>query len=292
MKTTAAIIIALLVLLGVNSFYTVEDGQTVLVTQFGKILRADKQPGPHAKVPLLQQALTLDNRILSYDGAPERYATSDKQSINVDYYVKWRIDNAADYYRSTGGDELQAGQRLSPIVSNTLRSIVDTHTLQELVGGGQNDLTASAIQQSNEQAQKSLGVSIVDVRITGIEFPDDIKAAVYKRMQTERQQQAATIRADGKQQADAIKVDADSQAQVIRANAESDAERVKGEGDAQAAQIYAQSASQDPDFFAFYRSLEAYKQAFGDGKGTIILKPDSEFLRYFGNPSPAPAARH
>jgi modulator of FtsH protease HflC len=292
MKTTAAIIIALLVLLGINSFYTVEDGQTVLIAQFGKILRTDRQSGPHAKVPLLQQALTLDNRILAYDGAPERYATSDKQSINVDYYVKWRIDNAADYYRATGGDELQAGQRLSPIVSNTLRNIVDTHTLQELVGGGQNDVTANAIQQSNAQTQKTLGVSIVDVRITGIEFPDDIKAAVYKRMQTERQQQAAAIRADGKQQAEAIKADADSQAQIIRANAESDAERVKGEGDAQAAQVYAQAASQDPDFFDFYRSLEAYKQAFGDGRGTIILKPDSEFLRYFGNPSPSPAARH
>jgi modulator of FtsH protease HflC len=291
MKTTAAIILALLVLLGVNSFYTVEDGQTVLVTQFGKILRTDKQPGLHAKVPLLQQALTLDNRILAYDGAPERYATSDKQSINVDYYVKWRIDDAADYYRATGGEELQAGQRLSPIVSNTLRDIVNTHTLQELVGSGQGDLTASAIQQSNAQAQKVLGVSIVDVRITGIEFPDDIKAAVYKRMQTERQQQAAAVRADGKQQAEAIKADADSQAQIIRANAESDAERVKGEGDAQAAQIYAQAASQDPDFFDFYRSLEAYKQALGDGKGTIILKPDSEFLRYFGNPSPTPAGR-
>ena len=126
---------------------------------------------------------------------------------------------------------------------------------------------------------------------SGIEFPDDIKAAVYKRMQTERQQQAAAIRADGKQQAEAIKADADSQAQIIRANGESAAERVKGEGDAQTAQIYAQAAAQDPDFFAFYRSLEAYRQAFGDGRGTIILKPDSEFLRYFGNPAPAPA-RH
>jgi modulator of FtsH protease HflC len=292
MKTTVAIIVVLFVLLGINSFYAVEDGQTVLVTQFGKILRTDKQPGLHAKLPLLQQALTLDTRILSYDGAPERYATSDKQSVNVDYYVKWRIANPSDYYRATGGEELQAGQRLSPIVSDTLRNIVSTHTLQQLVGGGQNDLTASAIQQSDAQAQKALGVSIVDVRITGIEFPDDIKAAVYKRMQTERQQQAAAIRADGKQQAESIKADADSQAQVIRANAESDAERVKGEGDAQAAQIYAQAASQDPDFFAFYRSLDAYKQAFGDGRGTIILKPDSEFLRYFGNPSPAPAGRH
>ena len=290
MKTTAAIIIVLLLLLGINSFYSVENGQSALVLQFGKILRTDNQPGLHAKVPLLQQTLTLDDRILAFDGTPQRYATADKQSINVDFYVKWRIANPADYYRATGGDELQAGQRLSPIVSNALRSVVDAHTLQQLIAGGQGEFAANTLQQSNEQT-KALGVAVVDVRVTGIEFPDDIKAAVYKRMQTERQQQAAAIRADGKQQAEAIKADADSQAQIIRANGESAAERVKGEGDAQTAQIYAQAAAQDPDFFAFYRCLEAYRQAFGDGRGTIILKPDSEFLRYFGNPAPAPA-RH
>ena len=290
MKTTAAIIIVLLLLLGINSFYSVENGQSALVLQFGKILRTDNQPGLHAKVPLLQQTLTLDDRILAFDGTPQRYATADKQSINVDFYVKWRIANPADYYRATGGDELQAGQRLSPIVSNALRSVVDAHTLQQLIAGGQGEFAANTLQQSNEQT-KALGVAVVDVRVTGIEFPDDIKAAVYKRMQTERQQQAAAIRADGKQQAEAIKADADSQAQIIRANGESAAERVKGEGDAQTAQIYAQAAAQDPDFFAFYRSLEAYRQAFGDGRGTIILKPDSEFLRYFGSPASAPA-RH
>jgi membrane protease subunit HflC len=292
MKTTAAIIVVLLLLLGINSFYAVQDGQSALVLQFGKILRTDTQPGLHAKVPLLQQVLTLDDRVLAFDGTPQRYATSDKQSVNVDYYVKWRIADPAGYYRATNGDELQAGQRLSPIVSNALRSAIEARTLQQLVAGGQDDLTANALPSSNEQA-KGLGIEVVDVRITGVEFPDDIKTAVYKRMQTERQQQAATIRADGKQQAEAIKADAQSQAQIIRANGESQAEKVKGEGDAQAAQIYAQAASQDPDFFAFYRSLEAYRQAFGDGKGTIILKPDSEFLRYFGNPAPAPApARH
>ena len=290
MKTTAAIIIVLLVLLGINSFYAVQDGQSALVLQFGKILRTDKQPGLHAKLPLVQQVLTLDDRILAFDGTPQRYATSDKQSVSVDYYVKWRIADSAEYYRATNGDELQAGQRLSPIVSNALRGAIEARTLQQLVAGGQGDLTANVLQPSNEQA-KGLGIAMVDVRVTGIEFPDDIKAAVYKRMQTERQQQAAAIRADGKQQAEAIKVDAQSQAQIIRANGESHAEKVKGEGDAQAAQIYAQAAAQDPDFFAFYRSLEAYRQAFGDGKGTIILKPDSEFLRYFGNPVPAPA-RH
>jgi modulator of FtsH protease HflC len=289
MKTTAAIIVVLL-LLGINCFYAVQDGQSVLVLQFGKILRTDKEPGLHAKVPLLQQVLTLDDRILAFDGTPQRYATSDKQSVNVDYYVKWRIADPAGYYRATNGDELQAGQRLSPIVSNALRNAMEARTLQQLVAGGQGDVTAAALQPSNQQAA-SLGIAVVDVRITGIEFPDDIKTAVYKRMQTERQQQAAAIRADGKQQAESIKADAQSQAQVIRANGESQAEKVKGEGDAQAAQIYAQAASQDPDFFAFYRSLEAYKQAFGDGRGTIILKPDSEFLRYFGNPAPAPA-RH
>jgi modulator of FtsH protease HflC len=286
MKTAAAIIVALAVLLGYNSFYTVDEGHSALVLQFGQILRTDRQAGLHAKVPLLQQVLALDDRTLSFDGRPERYVTADKQSVNVDFYVKWRIASPADYYRATGGDELQAGQRLSPIVSNALRSLVGARSLQQLVAGNPGELGTGTVQQANEQAQKSLGISLVDVRITGIEFPDDIKAAVYKRMQTERQQQAAAIRADGKQEAEAIKADADRQAQVIRANAESDADKVKGEGDAQAAQIYAQAYGQDPDFFAFYRSLAAYKKSFGDGRGTIILKPDSEFLRYFGNPAP------
>lgn len=291
MKTTAAIIIILAILLGFNSFYTVGEGQHVLVLQFGKILRTDREPGLHAKVPLLQQVLMLDERVLSFDGAPQRYATSDRQSINVNYYVKWRIADAANYYRATGGDELQAGQRLSPIVSNALRDVVSVHTLEQLIASGQGDIAASALQQANAETQKTLGVSMVDVRITGIEFPDDIKAAVYKRMQTERQQQAAAIRADGRQEAEAIKADAQAQAQVIRATGESEADKVKGEGDAQAAQIYAQAYAQDPDFFAFYRSLQAYKKSFGDGRGTIILKPDSEFLRYFGNPATAPARR-
>jgi membrane protease subunit HflC len=291
MKTTAAIIIILLILLGFNSFYTVGEGQHVLVLQFGKILRTDRQPGLHAKVPLLQQVLTLDERILSFDGAPQRYATADKQSINVGYYVKWRIANAADYYRATGGDELQAGQRLNPIVSNALRNIVNAHTTDQLIASGQGNIIAGTLQQANEQTQKTLGVSVVDVRITGIEFPDDIKTAVYKRMQNERQQQAASIRADGRQRAETIKAETQAQAQVIRATAESDADKVRGEGDAQAAQVYAQAYAQDPDFFAFYRSLQAYKKSFGDGKGTIILKPDSEFLRYFGNPAVAPVRR-
>ncbi|GLQ87640.1 protease modulator HflC [Dyella flagellata] len=291
MKTTAAILIVLLILLGFNSFYTVGEGQHVLLLQFGKILRTDSQPGLHAKVPLLQQALTLDDRILSFDGAPQRYATADKQSINVSYYVKWRIANAADYYRATGGDEVQAGQRLGPIVSNTLRNVVSEHAMDQFVAAGQADIAFGALQQANAETQKTLGVSVVDVRITSVEFPDDVKAAVYKRMQTERQQQAAVIRADGKQLAESIKAQAQAQAQVIRATAESGADKVKGEGDADAAQIYAQAYAQDPDFFSFYRSLEAYKKSFGDGKGTIILKPDSEFLRYFGNPAAAPARR-
>jgi modulator of FtsH protease HflC len=291
MKTIAAIIIILAILLGFNSLYTVGEGQHALVLQFGKILRTEHQPGLHAKVPLLQQVLTLDERVLSFDGAPQRYATSDKQSINVNYYVKWRIADAASYYRATGADELQAGQRLGPIVSNALRNVVGEHSLEQLIGSGQGDIATSALQYANAETQKMLGVTMVDVRITGIEFPDDIKAAVYKRMQTERQQQAAAIRADGRQEADAIKADAQAQAQMIRATGEGEADKVKGEGDAQAAQIYAQAYTQDPDFFAFYRSLQAYKKSFGDGRGTIILKPDSEFLRYFGNPAAAPTRR-
>ena len=287
MKITLAIVIALLVLLGFNSVYTVEEGQSALVLQLGRIVRVDHSPGLHAKFPLLQQVTTIDQRVLAFDASPARYTTADKQTVNVDVYVKWRVADPQAYYRITAADDVQASQRLNPVVSNAVRDIVQVHSLQQLVAANDGDFTTAIQQAADKQAQSALGINVTDVRITSVEFPDDIKAAVYKRMQTERQQQASAIRADGKQEAESIKADGDRQAQVIRANANSDAEKVRGEGDAQAAQVYAASYAEDPDFFAFYRSLSAYKKALGDGKTIIVLKPDSEFMRYFDNPAAA-----
>lgn len=285
-KTVAVVLAALLVLLGLSSIFVVSEGQNALLLQFGRIVRTDFQPGLHFKIPLVQQVMRFDNRILSLDAPPERYFTSEKKSVNVDFYVKWRIADNAMYYRATGGDELQAEQRLTPIIKDALRFEFNARTLQELISGGRKDITERVREQTDVAARKNLGIAVVDVRIKRIDLPDEVSESVYKRMRAERSQLANELRYTGKEAAAKIQADADRQGQVLRADANRDAATVRGEGDAQAAMIYAQSYSQDPEFFAFYRSMAAYRKSFEDGKGVLVLKPDSEFLRYFSDPSP------
>jgi modulator of FtsH protease HflC len=283
MKIVWAVLAALLVLLGLNSMFVVREGQNALLLQFGRIVRTDFQPGLHFKVPLMQQVMRFDNRILSMDAPPERYFTSEKKSVNVDFYVKWRINDNAAYYRATSGDENQAVQRLTPIVKDALRFEFNSRTLQELIAGGRKDITQRVREQTDAAARQNLGITVVDVRIKRIDLPDEVSESVYKRMRAERLQLANELRYTGQEQAEKIQADADRQGQVLRADAERDAAKVKGAGDAAAAAIYAQAYSQDPEFFAFYRSLTAYRKAFADGKGVLVLKPDAEFLRYFND---------
>lgn len=283
MKISAIIAVILAALLGLNSMYVVGEGQSALLLQFGRIVRTGDQPGLHFKLPVLQQVMRFDNRILTMDASPERYLTSEKKSVNVDFYVKWRIANNADYYRATGGDPVQAAQRLSPIVKNALRFEFNSRTLQELISGGRRDITNKVREQTDLASRKSLGIEVVDVRIKQIELPNEVSDSVYKRMKAERLQLANELRYTGEQMATTINADADRQAQVLRADADRDAAKIRGEGDAQAALIYAQAYGQDPEFFAFYRSMQAYRHAFDDGKNVLVLKPDDPFLQYFQN---------
>lgn len=291
MKLTAAILAVLLALIGFNSVYVVNEGQNALVLQFGRIVRSSEQPGLHFKLPLLQEVVRFDSRILTLDAQPERYFTSEKKSVNVDFYVKWRIADTAAFYRATAGDELQAAQRLLPVVKDSLRYEFNARTLQDLITSGRKDITERVRQQTDAIARKNLGIAVVDVRIKRIDLPDEVSESVYKRMRAERLQLANELRSTGKQLAETIKADADRQGQVLRADAERDAAKVRGDGDAQAAAIYAQAYGQDPEFYAFYRSLQAYEKSFANGKGVLIIKPDAEFLHYFGNPSPAAGKR-
>jgi membrane protease subunit HflC len=288
-KIVIAIVAVVLVLIGFSSMYVVSEGQSALVLQFGRIVRADDHSGLHFKLPLMQQVQRFDSRIQTMDAQPERYLTSEKKSVNVDFYVKWKIADSAAYYRATGGDALQAAQRISPLVKNALRFEFNSRTLQDLIAGGRKDITSRVQEQTDAAARKSLGIEVVDVRIKRIDLPDEVSDSVYKRMKAERSQLANELRYTGKQMAETIKADADRQGQVLRANADRDAAKVRGEGDAQAAAIYAQAYGQDPEFFAFNRSLQAYRTSFSDGKGVLILKPDAEFLRYFNDGA---AARH
>ncbi len=285
-KIVLAAVAAVLILLGLNSVFVVNEGQSALLLQFGRIMRTDYKPGLHFKIPLVQQVVRFDERILSLDAQPERYFTSEKKSVNVDFYVKWRIADNAMYYRATGGDQLQAVQRLTPIIKDALRFEFNARTLQELISGGRKDITERVRQQTDVAARKNLGIAVVDVRIKRIDLPDEVSESVYKRMRAERLQLANELRYTGQEAAAKIQADADRQGQVLRADADRDAAKIRGEGDAQAAAIYAQSYGQDPEFFAFYRSMAAYRKSFEDGKGVLVLEPDSEFLRYFSNPSP------
>ena len=287
MKLTTAIIAAIVILLGINSMFVVSEGHSALLLQFGRIVHTDYQPGLHFKLPVIQQVMDFDKRILSLDAPPERYFTSEKKSVNVDFYVKWRVVDNAAYYRATGGDQLMAAQRLTPIVKDGLRFEFNARTLPDLISGGRKDITERVRTQTDAAARKNLGIAVVDVRIKRIDLPNEVSESVYKRMRAERLQLANELRYTGQESAETIQADADRQGQVLRADAQRDAAKVRGDGDAQAAQIYAQAYNQDPEFFAFYRSLQAYKTSFEDGKGMLILKPDSEFMRYFSQPAAA-----
>ncbi|UJJ60256.1 protease modulator HflC [Rhodanobacter denitrificans] len=285
MKIGSAIVALLVVLLGLNSMFVVSEGHSALLLQFGRIVRTDYQPGLHFKLPVIQQVMHFDKRILSLDAPPERYFTSEKKSVNVDFYVKWRVADNAAYYRATGGDQLQAAQRLTPIVKDALRFEFNARTLPDLISGGRKDITERVRAQTDASARKNLGIAVVDVRIKRIDLPNEVSESVYKRMRAERLQLANELRFTGQEAAEKIQADADRQGQVLRADAQRDAAKVKGEGDAEAAAIYAQAYNQDPEFFTFYRSLAAYRTSFEDGKGVLIMKPDDEFLRYFEQPA-------
>ena len=286
MKITSAVAAVLLVLLGLNSMFLVSEGHSALLLQFGRIVRTDYQPGLYFKMPLIQQVMNFDKRILSLDAPPERYFTSEKKSVNVDFYVKWRVADNAAYYRATGGDQLQAAQRLTPIVKDALRFEFNARTLPDLISGGRKDITERVRAQTDASARKNLGIAVVDVRIKRIDLPNEVSESVYKRMRAERLQLANELRFTGQESAETIQADADRQGQVLRADAQRDAAKVRGEGDAEAAEIYARAYSQDPEFFTFYRSLAAYRTSFEDGKGVLIMKPDDEFLRYFEQSAP------
>ena len=278
-----AVIAALLAAMG--SIYVVNESQTAIVLNLGRVVRADIQPGLHFKWPLVEEVRKFDQRILSLDDQPERYLTSEKKDVSVDFFVKWRIQDVATYYRAaSGGSEEAARQRLTPIVKNALRNEINQRTLQEVVSAGRAELSGAFLEKVNESAS-SLGVEVVDVRIKRINLPDDsnILTTVYSRMRTERTQVANLLRAEGVELSETIRAEADRQRVVTVAEAERDAQKLRGEGDARAAEIAAAAYGGDPEFYAFYRSLELYRNAMADGQTVLVLDPDSEFLRYMEN---------
>lgn len=267
-----------------SSVFIVNESQTALVLNLGKVVRSDLKPGLHFKWPLVEEVRKFDRRILSLDDAPDRYLTAEKKDVEIDFFVKWRISDVTTFYRVTsGGDEGAAKARLAPIVKNALRNEINQLDLVAVVSSGRSNLTSRLLKNINASAA-TLGIQVLDVRIKRINLPQDsdILVSVFNRMRAERAQVANQLRAEGEQAAQGIRAEAERERQVLMADAEREAQIKRGEGDARAAEVAAGAYGKDAEFYSFYRSLEAYRNSLADGRTTMVLDPDSEFLRYFG----------
>jgi membrane protease subunit HflC len=264
-----------------GSVYTVGQGQTALVLNLGRVVRTDLGPGLHFKWPLIERAAVFDTRLQVIDAEPERYLTSERKDVSVDFFAIGRITNPLAFYRATGGDELLAIQRLAPIIKDSLRNEINSRTLQQVVSGSRDEVVAKRIDAINKAAA-DLGIRVLDIRLKQIELPSggEVIEQVYRRMRAQRQQVASKLRAEGEEQSLEIRAQADRDRAVIVAEAERDAQRVRGEGDAEATRLYADAARGDPSFFLFQRSLEAYRRAFGKGDAVIVLDRNDPFLRH------------
>jgi len=282
MKIIWIVIAAVLVLLVADTTYVVNESQLALQFQFGRIVRTDATPGLHFKIPVVQSVRLFDRRIMTLDAQPARYLTQEKKSVSVDYFATWRIADVRRYYTATLGVEDSAEQRLTPIVVEALRNTINQRQLQDIVVLNRSNLGGDMLRNVNRITRPSLGIEVVDIRIKRIDLPEDsnVLKSVYDQMRSQRQQVASQLRAEGVEQAQTIRAEADRQQQVLVAEAERDAQKLRGEGDAQAAAIYASAYGKDPGFYAFHRSLEAYRKSFADGDAVIVLNRDDPFLQY------------
>lgn len=285
MKTSLYAALVAVVLFGLlGSVYVVREDQTALVLNLGRVARADIKPGLHFKVPLVESVRVFDRRFRTLETAPERYLTLERKDVSIDFFAVGYISDVRAFYRATGGDEKAASDRLAPIITDSLRNEINSRTLQQLVSGDRNDIVARQLTAINDGAA-TLGMQITDIRLKQIDLPtdSDVIKQVYERMRAQRMQVASKLRAEGEEQARTIRASADRDQTVLVAEATRDAQKLRGEGDAAAARIYAEAANRDPAFYAFQRSLEAYRASFSDGQSVIVLDKNDPFLQYMKN---------
>ena len=284
MKNIGIFIAVLVLFLLTSTVFVIREDQVGVLFQLGRIAKSEIGPGVHFKLPLIQDVRSFDRRILTLDSQPERYLTSEKKDVNVDFFAKWKISEVGKFYTTTSGDEVMAAQRLNPIIKEALRNQINQRTLQETVSDARSGMTETLVKTANE-GSKNLGIEVVDIRIKRIELPDEVSESVFTRMRAERSRVANELRSQGIESSETIRANAERERLVILANAERDAQKLRGAGDAQAAKIYAEAYGRDAEFYSFTRSLESYRNAFRNGDGVLVLDPDSEFFRYFRDAS-------
>ena len=279
----STLVLLFIVLIASMSVFVVKETERAVLLKFGEIVRTDIQPGLHWKVPFINSVKIFDARILTVDVRPESFLTVEKKGVEVDWYAKWRIADVSKFYTATNGEERRAHGLLSQRINTGLRNQFGERTLHEVISGERDELMTELTKQINGIALTEFGIEVVDVRVKQIDLPPTVSGAVYSRMQTERQREAAEHRSQGRELAEGIQADADRKRIIIEAEAYREAERLRGEGDAVASAIYARAFNKDPEFYSFTRSLKAYEESFNSKGDVLLIDPDNDFFRYLND---------
>lgn len=277
------IVLFLVVVIADSTLYVVKETERAVKLRFGRLVDTDIQPGLHIKMPLADDVRKFDSRVLTLDAQPESFLTVEKKRLIVDSFAKWRIADVDTYYKATGGNEAQATNRLAKRVNDGLRNEFGTRTLHEVVSGERDMLMADIKESLNARVGESLGVEVVDVRVKRIDLPPEVSGAVFRRMQAEREKEARELRSKGLEESEKIRSSAEREKTILEATAYSQAETIRGQGDAEAAATYAAAFSKDPEFYAFVRSLNAYRASFKDKGDMMLVDPQSDFFKYLND---------
>jgi membrane protease subunit HflC len=283
------IIVGLLLLLAATSLFTVSESELALRTEFGAIVSTSYEPGLHMKWPW-DQVVKFDRRIISQTYAGETFLTNDNRGLIVDFYIKWRVKDPSRYFQATGGSEEIATGRLAEIVKDGIKSVVAERSLEKIVSAERAAVTSEMFGQASNNVA-GLGAELIDVRVQSISLPDEVSTRVYESMKQNFAKIAAKLRAEGTSESIRIKAEAERQRTEIIANAERDALRVHGEGDAESTAIYARAYSKNPEFYSFYRSLQAYDRALGKDGDLLVVTPDGDFFKYLKDPDKRPGTK-
>jgi len=281
-KMGVLVLALIIAVTGYSAAFKVQEWELALKLRWGKIVDADYDPGLHFLMPIVNNIRKFDARIQTLDAEPQRFLTAEKKDVIVDSFVKWRITDVAQYYRSTGGRITTASRLLSERINTSLRDEFGKRTIQEVISGERAEIMALLTKDSDAKAAE-LGIEVIDVRVKQIDLPQEVSGSVFDRMRAERLRVASELRARGAEAAEKIRAEADREGTVIIAGAYKEAEELRGTGDAKSAEIYATAYNQNREFYAFYRSLNAYRTVFKNGNDMMVLEPDSEFFRYFNN---------
>ena len=277
----------LLVVIFMSSAFVISEGQHGIVLQFSKVKRDAEQlpvaypPGLHFKVPFIDSVRSMDTRIQTLDDQADRFVTSEKKDLIIDYYVKWQIEDLAVYFLATGGNKIQAEALLKRKINNGLRSEIGSHTIKEIVSGKRGEVMESSLKRMARSSE--LGIRVIDVRIKKINLPDEVSSSVYKRMRAERLAVAKEHRSQGQEQSEVIRANIDRKVSIMLAQANKESLEIRGSGDAESSQIYGDAYAKAPEFFSFLRSMEAYQKSFTNKDDVMVLSPDSDFFKYMNS---------